>query len=216
MVATPKEGEDPKPGETKPKEPLENEAKPTETPAEEKPEGQDVTKLQADLKEARKQAMRANQLENQLSEANKKLEDKERRELEEKEDFKSLAEQEKAKREELEATIEERDRKTALRKAEQGVLDDYSDDLKSLVKDAGIKLADITEEAVAEFKGKLDKMNERLSSSSPTPNNPHRPSGKKKYTREQLYDIMRDPVKRDAYYRENYPLTAEMMDSPKA
>lgn len=203
MVDTPKVGEIDDQGK------LKNDAIPPTPPIEEKKT--DDSEVEAQRKKAEQAEMRANQLANELKVLKDAEEARKTKELEDKEDFKSLLEQEKAKREELERDVEARDKRKALKKAEKAVLSEYSDEVKDAAEDLGVTLGDAGDDAVAEFKGKLDKLQARVGGTRMTPNNPGKSSGQKEYTREQMYEILNDPEKRDAYYRAKGGVTAKMM-----
>lgn len=201
----------PKPGETKNQEPLENEApKPATPPAEEK-------KTDSEVESARKKAeqaeMRANQLANELKAMKEADEARKAKELESKEEFKTLYEQEKAKREEIERERETEAQRKALKKASKTILADYSDEVRATAEDLGMSLSENTDDAVAEFKAKLDKIQARVGNQRVTPNNPRRQSSQQEYSREELRQILNDPVKRDEYYRKKNGVTAMMMES---
>jgi hypothetical protein len=203
MADTPIEGETVTPA------PLENtNGQPTTPVVEKKTDDGEVERLR---KEAEQATMRANQLANQL----KAKEDAEAaaaaKKLQEKEEYKTLYEQEKAKNEESAREREAEEQRKVVTETAQNVLSDYSDDVKETAKDLGLNLSEVTDEAVAEFKGKLDKIQARIGNQRVTPNNPNAPSGKQDYTGEELRQILADPQKRDAYYREKNGVTAMMM-----
>lgn len=185
---------------------------PTPPLEEKKTEDSQVEELR---KKAEQAEMRANQLANQL----KAKEDAEAaaaaKKLEEKEEYKTLFEQEKAKNEEILREREADELKKQLSESQASILNDYSDDVKALAEDAGLSLTDVTDEAVASFKGRLDKFQARLGNQVVRPNNPGAPSGQKEYTKEELREILADPVKRDAYYRAKDGVTAMMMAPAK-
>lgn len=200
---------DPK-SETAPKEPLKNDATPP-TPQLEEKKTEDG-ELEAARKKAEQAEMRANQLAKQLKEKEDAEAAAKTKELEDKEEFKNLYEQEKLKREEIERERDAEEQRRALRKAEKGVLADYSDEVAATAKDLGLRLSEISDEAVAEFKSKLDKLNTHSGNQRVTPNNPGKGSAKKEYTGEEIREILKDPVRRDAYYRSKGGVTAMMMN----
>jgi hypothetical protein len=188
-----------------------NNGQPTTPPVvEKKTDDGEVERLR---KEAEQATMRANQLANQL----KAKEDAEAaakaKKLQEKEEYKTLYEQEKAKREEAEREREAEEQRKAVTEAAQNILSDYSDDVKDTAKDLGLSLSEVTDEAVAEFKGKLDKIQTRIGNQRVTSNNPGGQSGKKQHSREELYEILNDPARRDEYYRQQNGVTASMMNA---
>lgn len=209
MADTPKEGETVTP------ETLKNEAEPivapvvvASQPVEKTTEDPEVERLKKEKEQAE---MRANQLQNKLDAEEKAKADAKAKELEEQNEFKTLYEQEKAKREEIEAERLSEERKKELQETTVSVLGDYSDEVKALAEDTGLSLGDVSEDAVADFKAKLDKIQTRIGNTQVTPNNPGRTSGKKEYSREEMHEILNDPVKRDAYYRQQGGVTAMMM-----
>lgn len=193
-------GDTPNPGETATQPSLENNnSQPTTPPVgEKKPDASEVEALR---KKAEQAEMRANQLANEL-EAKKAAEAAaEAKKLEEKEEYKTLYEQEKAKNE---AAQQERDaeaRRKAVDETADSILSDYSDNVKDAAKDLGLNLNEVTDEAVATFKEKLEKLKTRIGNQRVTPNNPGTSSGQKEYTGEELRTILADPAKRDAYFR---------------
>lgn len=196
-------------GETVTPEALENKAEPKVTPPEEKQtEDSEVERLR---KENEKILMERNQLRNKLDAEEKAKADAKAKQLEEQEQFKTLYEQEKSKREEIERERETEEQRKAVTEASQNVLADYPEEVKALAEDTGLSLTDVTDDAVAEFKAKLDKIQTRVASKV-TPNNPAAVSGKKEYSRDELRAILNDPVKRDEYYRQKNGVTAMMME----
>lgn len=203
MADTPKVGEIDDQGK------LKNDAIPPTPPIEEKKT--DDSEVEAQRKKAEQAEMRANQLANELKAIKDAQAVKDAKELEDKEEFKTLYEQEKVKREEIEREAETEKERKALKKAEKAVLSEYSDEVKDAAEDLGVTLGDAGDDAVAEFKGKLDKLQARVGGTRMAPNNPGKSSGQKEYTREQMYEILNDPEKRDAYYRSKGGVTAQMM-----
>lgn len=199
-------------GETANQQPLENiNGQPTTPPTEVKQT--EDSELEAARKRAEQAEMRANQLANQLKAEEEAKAKAKAKELEQKEEYKTLYEQEKAKREEAEREREADAQRKAVAETRQNILSDYSDEVKETAKDLGLNLDEVTEEAVAEFKGKLDKLQARVGSQRVTPNNPGTTSGQQQHSREELYEILNDPAKRDAYYRSKKDgITAMMMD----
>lgn len=213
-------GDTPSGGETATVQPLENKTSQpsgtssstttfTITPSEIKTEDGEI---EAARKRAEQAEMRANQLANQL----KAKEDAEARaqakELENQNKFKELYEQSQAKLEEIERQREADEQRQAVTETSQNILSDYSDEVKEAAKDLGLVLDEVADDKVAEFKGKLDKLQTRIGNQRVTPNNPGAPSGQKQYTGEELRQILADPVKRDAYYRAKNGVTAMMMN----
>lgn len=197
------------PAETEPEVTPKNDTPAPTTPVEEKKTEDSET--EALRKKAEQAEMRANQLANQLKAKEDAEAQAKAKQLEEQEQFKTLYEQEKSKREEIEREKEAEEQQKAVNEAAQNVLSDYPEEVKALAEDTGLGLQDVTEEAVAEFKAKLDKIQTRVGSKV-TPNNPPAPSGQKEYSRDELREILNDPVKRDEYYRQKDGVTAMMMD----
>jgi len=200
----------PNPGETATQPTLENNNGQPATPVvEKKTDDGEVERLR---KEAEQATMRANQLANQL----KAKEDAEAaakaKQLEEQNEYKTLYEQEKAKREEADREREAEEQRKAVTETRQNILSDYTDEVKEAAKDLGLDLTEVTDNAVTEFKGKLDKLQTRIGSQRVTPNNPGTPSPKKQVDREELRQILNDPVRRDAYFRAKGEVAAFGMD----
>ncbi len=172
-------------GETATPEVLENKVTPTVTPPAVTPvDNGEAEKLRKELEQAR---MRESQLTNQLKakeEADAQLKAKE---LEEQNQFKELYEQEKTKREAIESEQQTKEREAELEKAKQEALSGFSDDVKSLATELGFELTDADESSVEQFKGKLDKLSQKVGSETKvTPNNPGQSSAKIELTTEQL------------------------------
>lgn len=201
------------PTETVVTEPLKNEAPAPTTPVVEKTT--DDSEVEKARKEAEQAKMEANMLRNKLAAKEKAEADAEAKRLEEQNEYKTLYEQNQAKLAEIEREKEAEEQQKAVKDATDNVLADYPDEVKAIAEDTGLNLGEVSEEAVAEFKAKLDKIQTRLGATKVTPNNPGVPSGKKEYTGEELRQILADPVKRDAYYRAKDGVTAMMMDQPR-
>lgn len=172
----------------------------------------DQAELERLRKEKEQAEMRARQLQNQLAEKEKAEEEAKAKELEEKQEYKTLADQERAKREELEAKIAEEERQKELKELSDKTLSDYSNETRDLAKELGLSLNDTSDEAVQEFRAKLDAAQARVGGQKVTANNGNQPttSGAEP-TGADLYVILNDPVKRDEYYRKYKPITASMM-----
>lgn len=198
------------PTETVVPEALKNEAEPTAAPIVEKPvEDSEVERLRKQLQQ---EQMRANQLQNKLSSVDEEKAAAAQAELEAKEEYKTLYEQERAKREEVERERQAAEQAKALTDAQSNVLADYSDEVKDTAKKLGLNLSDVSEEALNEFKGKLDTLQSQASNHRVTANNPSAITGKKEYSKEELSVILNDPTQRDAYFRDRGGLTASMME----
>ena len=196
-------------GETVVTEALETKAEAPAIPVvEKKTEDSEVERLR---KENEQIVMERNLLRNKLDAEEKAKEAAKAKELEEQNEYKLLFEQEKAKNEEIQRERDADALKKQLTDSQTSILSDYSDDVKALADDAGLSLTDVTDEAVASFKERLDKFQARLGNQVVRPNNPGAPSGKTEYTSEELRAILADPQKRDAYYRAKDGVTAMMM-----
>jgi len=204
------------PTETEKTEALENKSDasitPPVQPEEKKGEDQTVEQLRAELKEAQQKAMRVGQVENELAKIKEQQEKDAQKKLEEKEEFKTLYEQERAKREEFEQKQAAAAHKAEVDKAAEEVLSEYSEEVKAIAEEAGLSLVDDSEDDVKSYKERLDKIKARLDGTQHvTPNNPGVPGAKKEYTREELYEILNDPAKRDEYYRNKGGAASAMM-----
>lgn len=201
----------PNDGETETTEPLENNATPPATPhiEEKKTDDSEIEKLR---KEKEQIEMERNQLRNKLQAEEAAKAKAEQAKLEEKEEFKTLYEQSQEKLRAIEAEKEEEARKKAVSEAKDTILGEYSDEVKALAEDAGIDLGDATDASLAAFKERLDKIQTRLGVSGKVQsNNPGTPSPQTQYSREELREILADPIRRDAYYRAKGGVTAMQM-----
>lgn len=148
-----------------------NQGTPPEVKTEVKTEGQsEVEKLRKEKEQAE---MRANQLANQLKAKEQVEEETRKKELEQKQEFKSLYEQEQAKREELERTIEEEKKQKEIDKASKEIFSEYSDGVREIAEETGLVLSELSDEAKAALKSKLDVINSKVvKSEKNSPNNP--------------------------------------------
>jgi hypothetical protein len=201
----------PKPGETENQKPLENDAKKPTTPhiEEKKTDDSEIEELR---KKAEQAEMRVNQLSNQLKAKDDAEAKAKAKELEKNEEFKTLYEQTQAELEDIKQEREAEEQKQAIAKSSQAALSDYPDEVKAIAEDTGLSLKDVTDDSVAEFKAKLDKIQTRLGNNGVRSNNPQLRGGQKEYTGEELRQILADPTKRDAYYRAKGGVTATMMN----
>lgn len=127
-------------------------------------------------KEAEQARMRANQLEKEAEARKKADEEAEAKRLEEQNQWKEIAEQEKAKRLELETAQEQAQRKAELEAAKAAIFKDFNQDVVELANDAGLDLADTSEEAQDKLRATLDRLQAKISSETKvTPNNPNTP-----------------------------------------
>ena len=167
--------------ETANQQPLENDAKVHAT------EQVNAGTFDADLakKEAEKARMEANMLRNKLAEIEKAEATRRAKELEEQNEYKTLYEQEKAERERLISEREQAERKALLQAEQVNVLATFPEEVREIAIDAGITLADTSEEAISELKNKLNKISEKIGATAKvTPNNTR--SENKNVSREEL------------------------------
>lgn len=201
------------PTETVTPEAPKNNATTVATPVVNATDSAEVERLRKEAEQAR---MEANMLRNRLKAEEDAKAAAEAERLKKNEEYQTLYEQERAKREDIERAQAAEERKKELVEAKQRTLNDYPDEVKAIAEDTGLELSDATDEAVTEFRAKLDKLQTRLGVQKVTANNPGVPSGKKDYAGIQsgsteLYEILNDPVKRDAYERAKGGSTAMMM-----
>lgn len=186
-----------------------NTATPAATPVVNATDNAEVERLRKEAEQAR---MEANMLRNRLKAEEDAKAAAEAKKLEEQQQYQTLYEQERAKREEIERKQEADEQAKAVADAKAKLLSEYPDEVKAIAEDTGLNLSDASDTAVADYKGKLDKLQTRLGVQKVTPNNPGVSSGKKEYTGIELYEILNDPAKRDAYYRSKDGSTAMMME----
>lgn len=188
MADTPT-GETANPGDSK------TDGQPTAAPA---ANAVDPAELERIRKEAEQAKMRANQLQNQIDEAKKAEEARKAKELEEQNEFKSLYEQSQARLKEIEEAQERENRQKELDSGTQEVLGQFSQEVVEIAKEAGIALNDTTDEAKAQLKEKLEKIQSKVvKESSNTPNNPNTSTT---VSQDQIYEQMRygDPKTRQS------------------
>jgi membrane protein involved in colicin uptake len=174
----------------------------------------DVERLR---KEQEQKDLRIRQLENEKAARDKADEEARQKKLEEENNYKELLEQERAKREALEADAEARATTEALNKAKAEALSGYSEEVKTLAEEVGLNLTAVDETAVEEFKGKLTKLSERVSSEARVgANNPNQPGGKVEFTAEQLRNgALEDGKAFHDLVTAKYPGIAAMTSKPK-
>lgn len=164
-------------------------------------------------KEQTQKDLRIKQLENAAAARDKADAEAKAKDLEEQSKFKELYESEKSAKEELLTEKQTAEKQTAVKAEADKVLADFPDEVKALASDLGVTLTDDSEEAIADYKTKLESAAKRVGAKV-TPNNPSAPQTPGKVTGPALRELMADPVKWDAYMRENYSTTAAMM-TPK-
>lgn len=195
-----------------------NEPSTSGTPAVTPPVKTDDGEVERLRKELAQKELRERQLANELDAERKAKADREAKELSDNQQYKELAEQEKAKREALEADVAERERKAEIRKAKNEVLADYDDNLKEAATEFGIDLTDDSEEAKADFKDKLEKLNTRIANTSKvTPNNPGAAPSTATLTGDQLREVLSDDDKFVQYVSDpkRYPVLSQMTTKRK-
>lgn len=124
------------------------------------------------IKKAEQAQMEANMLRNKL----KAIEDAEAarkaKELEDQQEYKTLYEQEKAEREKLAQEREQESLIQTLKNEEAKITAAYPQEVLDIAKELGFSLTDSSEEAVATYKAKLDKVSEKVGAKAGiTPNN---------------------------------------------
>jgi len=124
------------------------------------------------IKKAEQAQMEANMLRNKL----KAIEDadaaRKAKELEDQQEYKTLYEQEKAEREKLAQERELESFSQTLKSEEAKITAAYPQEVLEIAKELGFSLTDSSEEAVATFKSKLDKVSEKVGAKGGvTPNN---------------------------------------------
>lgn len=209
MADTPS-GETAKPGDTQ------TTVQTPVTPAPVQSNAGDPAEVERLRKELEKQELRNRQLENERTAREKADEETRSKKLEEDNQFKELFEQEKAKREALESEQQKQERDAELMKAKQEALSGFSDEVKSLAEEVGLNLTDAEESSVEEFKGKLTKLSEKVSSETKvTPNNPNQPASKSELTPDQLREGLSDEHTFHDIVTKQYPGIAAMTNQPK-
>lgn len=144
-------------------------------------------------KEKQQAEMRANQLANQLKAKEEADAAQRAKELEEQNQFKELYEQERAKREAIETEAEAKERQAEIAKAKKDVLGEYSDEVRTLVEEAGMDLADSDEATVAAFKEKVEKISKMVTSTGKVSgNNQPNPNQKSELSGDELKIALQD------------------------
>jgi DNA repair exonuclease SbcCD ATPase subunit len=167
-------------------------------------------------KEKEQAEMRANQLANQLKSREEAEAKAKEAELEENNQFKELFEQEKAKREALESEQSEKEQKAELEKAKTTVLAGFSDEVKTLAEELGFELTSADDAQVEAFKGKLDKLSQKVSSEARVaPNNPHQQESKMDLTTDQLREGLSDEHTFHDIVTKKFPGIAAMTAPPR-
>lgn len=124
-------------------------------------------------KEAEQARMRANQLENELKKKAEAEEAARQKQLEEQNEWKQIAEQERAKREAYEKEREEAEVRQQLEAAQNSILSQFSTKVQEIAKETGISLNEASDDAQENFKKKLQRLSDELSTTTaPSANNP--------------------------------------------
>lgn len=116
------------------------------------------------IKKAEQAQMEANMLRNKLKAIEEAEASAKAKQLEEQQEFKTLYEQEKAEREKLALEREQETKDQLVNTELQKITAKYAPEVLDIVKEAGIALTDITEEAIATYTSKLDKISEKVGS----------------------------------------------------
>jgi hypothetical protein len=144
----------------------------------------EAEKLRKELEHAR---LREAQLANQLKAKEEADAATKAKEMEEQNQFKELYEQERAKREAIETEAEAKERQAEIAKAKKDVLSEYSDEVKTLVDELGLDLADADEATVATFKEKVAKLDKGATvTGKVTSNNQPNPQGNSELSPDEL------------------------------
>lgn len=164
-------------------------------------------------KEAEQAKMEANMLRNKLKAEEDAKAAAEAERLKENQQFKDLYEQTDARLREVEREREADARKRELAELKAKTLGEFSGDVKAAAEELGLDLTDVTDEALQEFRGKLDRLNTRVGGQKVSANNPAPASnGAGQMSQVDMYLTLNDPKKRDEYYRKKGGLTAQMME----
>jgi hypothetical protein len=96
-------------------------------------------------------------------------------------------------------------------------LAEFSEDVKKLANEVGLELTSTDDESVEQFKGKLTKLSEKVSSEAKvTPNNPNQPnSSKVELTTDQLREGLRDDKSFHDLVTERFPGINAMTKKPR-
>lgn len=117
----------------------------------------EAEQLKKQLEQAR---MREQQLLNEKAEREKREEEARRKKLEEENEWRELAERERSRADDLERAQTEAKQATELSEAKTKVLADYPSEVTEAATKLGLTLPDTTDEAVADFKAKLEVLKE--------------------------------------------------------
>lgn len=124
------------------------------------------------LKKAEQAQMEANMLRNKLKAIEDATAAARAKELEDQQEYKTLYEQEKAERERLAIERERDSLSQSIKTEESKIIAEYPQEVLDIAKELGFGLTDSSDEAVATFKSKLDKVSEKVGAKNGvTPNN---------------------------------------------
>lgn len=203
-------------GETATPEVLENKVTPAVAPATPPVTTTDESEVEKLRKEKEQAEMRTRQLENEKAARDKADDETRQKQLQEDNQFKELFEQEKTKREALELDQQTREREAELSEAKQEALSGFSEDVKKTAGELGLELVDTDEASIETFKGKLEKLSQKVSGESKvTPNNPNPSTPKTNLTTEQLQQGLQDDKTFHDIVTSQYPGIAAMTSSPR-
>jgi hypothetical protein len=124
------------------------------------------------LKKAEQAQMEANMLRNKLKAIEDATAAARAKELEDQQEYKTLYEQEKAERERIAQERDSETQKVQIAQEESKITATYPQEVLEIAKELGFSLTDSSEEAVAVYKAKLDKVSEKVGvKNGITPNN---------------------------------------------
>ena len=138
------------------------------------------------IKKAEQAQVEANMLRNKLKAVEDAQAAARAKELEEQQEYKTLYEQEKAEKERIARERADIELRNQIAQEESKITASYSQEVLEIAKELGFSLADASEEAVATYKAKLDKVSEKVGAKvGVTPNNT-RPNVNQTTREEQL------------------------------
>jgi Asp-tRNA(Asn)/Glu-tRNA(Gln) amidotransferase C subunit len=153
---------------------------------------QNAAEVEAARKEAEQARMRANQLENELKKFQDQKAEAESKRLQEKEEYKTLWEQANSQLQELTSAQERQVFQQEVTKKESELISQYSEEVLDIAKTADLKLNSVDEDAVAEFKTKLDKIQSKIGSTAKIrPENRQQNTNPESLNRDQAIERLR-------------------------
>jgi len=159
----------------------------------------DLEALQAELNKTKMSESQARNALKEKEEAEAKvkaeLEKLKNKKGEDDDEVKQLLEQERQKREELESRIETSEKQKKLTETQNGLFEEFPSDVVELAQETGLSLNDTSEDAVKEFRGKLEKIQEKVGNGGRIgPNNPGPGSSNQEERKTRLEQLRsRDP-----------------------